>query len=250
MTSPTTDFGAVGGSYAHYNTSGRGRLRHDLVTRRLRADLPRTPAGVLDLGCGDGEMTLRLASAGHRVTGVDPSAGMLASAAERLGTRPETAGRVRLLQADIATLPTDLGVFDALCCHGVLMHLDDSGRQPGLLEPRILRRCPPGHTSAQTVLRSGPTSLVVSTTVSAGPLVGHRAVLLDALGHRPNEATHLLGEVHRPARLSCHRPGAGPVLGRARLALLRPSRPHSGAGRRARAGAVDRPPGSRRRPGS
>ncbi|WP_424709267.1 class I SAM-dependent methyltransferase [Kitasatospora acidiphila] len=116
MTSPTTDFGAVGGSYAHYNTSGRGRLRHDLVARRLLADLPRTPAGVLDLGCGDGEMTLRLASAGHRVTGVDPSAGMLASAAERLGTRAETAGRVRLLQADIATLPTHLGVFDAVCC--------------------------------------------------------------------------------------------------------------------------------------
>lgn len=40
MTSPTTDFGAVGGSYASYNTSGRGRLRHDLVARRLLAELP------------------------------------------------------------------------------------------------------------------------------------------------------------------------------------------------------------------
>ncbi|WP_228718783.1 class I SAM-dependent methyltransferase [Kitasatospora acidiphila] len=97
------------------------------------AALPRTPADVLDLGCGDAEMTLRLTSAGHRVTGVDPSAGMLASAAERLGTRPETADRVRLLQTAIATLPTDLGVFDAV------MYLDDSAeaisRLAGLVAP-------------------------------------------------------------------------------------------------------------------
>jgi SAM-dependent methyltransferase len=139
MTSSTTDFGAVGGPYAHHNTSGRGRLRHDLVARRVLAELPQSPAGILDLGCGDGEMTLRLASAGHRVTGVDPSGSMLASAAERLGTHPGTADRVRLVQADIATLPADLGVFDAVCCHGVLMYLDDSAeaisRLAGLVAP-------------------------------------------------------------------------------------------------------------------
>lgn len=71
-------------------------------------------------------MTLRLAAAEHRVTGVDPSADMLASAAERLGTHSALADRIRLLQADITTLPADLGMFDAVCCHGVLMYLDDS----------------------------------------------------------------------------------------------------------------------------
>ncbi|BAJ26165.1 MULTISPECIES: methyltransferase domain-containing protein [Kitasatospora] len=143
MASPNTDFGAAGASCARHNASARGRLRHDLVARRLLAELPGAPARVLDVGCGDGEMTLRLARAGHRVTGVDPSADMLAAAAERLaaglGVRSDHADRVRLRQADLASLPADLGVFDAVCCHGVLMHLDDSAaavlRLAGLVAP-------------------------------------------------------------------------------------------------------------------
>jgi SAM-dependent methyltransferase len=140
MTTPSTDFGTVGSLYAHHNTSGRGRLRHDLVARRVLAELPRSQASVLDLGCGDGEITLRLAEAGHRVTAVDPSAAMLATAAERLGAaRPGIAARVSLLKADIAGLPDGLGEFDAVCCHGVLMYLDDSAgaisRLAGLVAP-------------------------------------------------------------------------------------------------------------------
>ncbi|MFF9198337.1 class I SAM-dependent methyltransferase [Streptomyces sp. NPDC014779] len=134
-----TDFAAVGRDYAEHSGSARGRLRHDLVAHRLLAELPDRPSTVLDVGCGDGEMTLRLAAAGHRVTAVDPSEGMLAAAARRIAARPELAPRVRLLEAGVHDLPFATERFDAVCCHGVLMYLDESAtavaRLAGLLAP-------------------------------------------------------------------------------------------------------------------
>lgn len=47
----------------------------------LAAEL--APRDVTDLGCGTGRLTLLLAELGHRVTGVDPSAEMLADAAAK-----------------------------------------------------------------------------------------------------------------------------------------------------------------------
>ncbi|MFI2791006.1 class I SAM-dependent methyltransferase [Kitasatospora sp. NPDC018614] len=134
-----TGFDSVGAAYAAHSDSARGRLRHDLVERRLLAELPAAPARILDVGCGNGEMTLRLAAAGHRVTGVDPAATMLAAAADRLAARPELADRVHLINAGLDSLSLDGEPFDAVCCHGVLMYLDDPGeavaRLAGLVAP-------------------------------------------------------------------------------------------------------------------
>lgn len=134
-----TAFDSVGAAYAAHSDSARGRLRHDLVERRLLAELPPAPARILDVGCGNGEMTLRLAAAGHEVTGADPSARMLTAAADRLAARPELADRVRLVDAGLGSLPFDGELFDAVCCHGVLMYLDDPGeavaRLAGLVAP-------------------------------------------------------------------------------------------------------------------
>lgn len=50
------------------------------------ADLIGTgPLRVLDVGCGTGSFAVRLAAAGHTVTGVDPAPGMLAAARARPG---------------------------------------------------------------------------------------------------------------------------------------------------------------------
>ncbi|MCX5395326.1 bifunctional 2-polyprenyl-6-hydroxyphenol methylase/3-demethylubiquinol 3-O-methyltransferase UbiG [Streptomyces sp. NBC_00094] len=134
-----TGFDSVGAAYAAHSDSARGRLRHDLVERRLLAELPSAPARILDVGCGNGEMTLRLAAAGHQVTGVDPAATMLAAAADRLAARPELADRVRLVNAGFESLSLDGEPFDGVCCHGVLMYLDDPGeavaRLGGLVAP-------------------------------------------------------------------------------------------------------------------
>ncbi|MET9778816.1 methyltransferase domain-containing protein [Streptomyces sp. NPDC006367] len=135
-----TGFDTVGAAYAAHSDSARGQLRHDVVERRLLAELPTGPAEILDVGCGNGEMTLRLAAAGHQVTGIDPSARMLAAAAERLAARPELAGRVRLFQADLESFPFDGQRFGGVCCHGVLMYLDE----PGAVVARLTAAVAPG----------------------------------------------------------------------------------------------------------
>lgn len=134
----STDFASVGGAYAAYSSGGRGRLRHDIVSRRILSLLP-GPSRILDVGCGDGEMVLRLAAAGHHVTGVETSVGMLEKAAERVAADPAVAGRVTLAEADIYALPFVEG-FDAVCCHGVLMYLPDSAEPVA----RLARLVAPG----------------------------------------------------------------------------------------------------------
>ncbi|MFH8805566.1 hypothetical protein ACH4F6_39545 [Streptomyces sp. NPDC017936] len=84
-----TGFDKVGAAYTDHSDSARGRLRHDLIERRLLAELPAQPVRVLDGGCGNGEMTPRLAAAGHPMTGAGPSAWIPAAAAGRLDARPE-----------------------------------------------------------------------------------------------------------------------------------------------------------------
>ncbi len=58
---------------------------------------------VLDLGCGTGELTLRAAARGARVTGIDINAGMLALARER-ALRTGLAARVEFREQGVAEL--------------------------------------------------------------------------------------------------------------------------------------------------
>lgn len=125
-TAPSSDFAAVGTGYAAYSNGGRGRLRHDITARRVLTELGERPARVLDVGCGDGEMVLRLAAAGHYVTGMEKSPGMLEAAAKRITADPGIAERVTLSEGDIYNLPFDDASFDAVVCHGVVMYLPDS----------------------------------------------------------------------------------------------------------------------------
>ncbi|MCZ0982811.1 methyltransferase domain-containing protein [Streptomyces diastatochromogenes] len=76
------------------------------------------------MGCGTGEMTIRLAASGHQVTAADPDPRMLAVTSGRLATLPELRDRVELVEAGIDNLPFGHEGFDAVCCHGVLMYLD------------------------------------------------------------------------------------------------------------------------------
>jgi SAM-dependent methyltransferase len=131
-----SDFGAVGDAYGAYNEGVRGRLRHDLVADRILAELKGQTCRIVDVGCGDAAVTVRLAKAGHQVTGIDPSREMLTRAAQRLRAQaPEVRMRVDFHEGDLTALAT-FDSFDVVCCHGVLMYLSESGPAVELLADR------------------------------------------------------------------------------------------------------------------
>ncbi|MFE7858981.1 class I SAM-dependent methyltransferase [Streptomyces sp. NPDC101209] len=83
---------------------------------------------VLDVGMGQGTQALRLARAGHQVTGLEQDATMVAAARAALAAEPEgIRERVRIIEGDgrdtgVHFLP---GSFDVVLCHGVLMYVEE-----------------------------------------------------------------------------------------------------------------------------
>ncbi len=79
---------------------------------------------ILDLACGTGVMTLQMAKAGYRVTGVDLSAEMLAVADQRLRSTGQTA---RLVAADMRDFRLDENFSCVFCLCDSLNYLTDQG---------------------------------------------------------------------------------------------------------------------------
>ncbi|MGW8779422.1 class I SAM-dependent methyltransferase [Streptomyces sp. NPDC055796] len=92
--------------------------------RLLSAWLPRAPADVLDVGCGTGSLSLLLAEAGHRVTGVDLAPRMVARAESKF-TAAGLAGR--FLVGDAGAPPTGQEQYDAVLCRHLLWTLPAPG---------------------------------------------------------------------------------------------------------------------------
>ncbi|MFF7471654.1 methyltransferase domain-containing protein [Streptomyces sp. NPDC008092] len=98
---------------------------------------------VLDVGMGQGTQALRLARAGHQVTGVEREPAMVAAAWEALAAEPDgIRERVRIVQGDgrdtgVHFLP---GSFDVVLCHGVLMYVEE----PDALLAGLARMLAPG----------------------------------------------------------------------------------------------------------
>ncbi|MEU4492569.1 methyltransferase domain-containing protein [Streptomyces sp. NBC_00210] len=126
----------------------RNTVRQELVARQLDEQITaRYPVGqrlrILDVGMGQGTQALRLARAGHTVTGLESEPDMLRVARESLATEP--AGireRVRLIEGDgrdtgVHFLP---GSFDVVLCHGVLMYVPE----PDAMLAGLARMLAPG----------------------------------------------------------------------------------------------------------
>jgi SAM-dependent methyltransferase len=118
------------------------------VARQLDEQIvARFPVGqrlrVLDVGMGQGTQALRLARAGHQVTGVEQDPKMVAAAREALSDEPEgIRERVRIVEGDgrdtgVHFLP---GSFDVVLCHGVLMYVEE----PDPLLAGLARMLAPG----------------------------------------------------------------------------------------------------------
>ena len=129
----------------------------DLVARALAQISPRSRLKVVDLGGGTGGQAVRLASAGHDVTVVDPSPDALAAVARRaaeagLQATGGGAGTLQGVLGDAETVAESLGSDEAdlVLCHGVLEFVEDpavalasiaSVLEPhGLLSLRVAQR--------------------------------------------------------------------------------------------------------------
>ncbi|MFC9175176.1 MULTISPECIES: methyltransferase domain-containing protein [Streptomyces] len=104
-----------------------------MVARQLDEQIAgRFPVGqrlrVLDVGMGRGVQALRLARAGHSVTGLESDGELLRAAREVLATEPEgIRERMKLIEGHgretgVHFLP---GSFDVVLCHGVLMYVEE-----------------------------------------------------------------------------------------------------------------------------
>ncbi len=123
MTFPSDPISANRSGYdqwsATYDTAVNSTVAcDDLHFPHLWADV--TCRDVLEIGCGTGRHTLRLARQGNRVTALDLSPGMLAVARDKL-----KGFDVRLLERDIMAGPLALGLFDAVVCALVMEHIAD-----------------------------------------------------------------------------------------------------------------------------
>jgi SAM-dependent methyltransferase len=91
------------------------------LRKRTRYVLEHCPRGTaLDVGCGTGALAARLVDAGYRVTGADPSAGMLAVLRERTA-------RVEAVEASGSDLPFADDRFDLVLTVATLHHIADAG---------------------------------------------------------------------------------------------------------------------------
>jgi SAM-dependent methyltransferase len=90
---------------------------HYLVkrTRFVLSTCP-PPGGVLDVGCGTGALAARLAALGYRVTGLDPSEGML-------GVMTERAPEIAAVQGSATEMPFGDNEFDLSISVATMHHI-------------------------------------------------------------------------------------------------------------------------------
>ncbi len=101
----STGYDAIAFAYDRLNAQVDYEGLTDFYEKCFRTYAVRPIREVLDLGCGTGSVTLRLAERGYDMTGVDKSAEMLAVAAER--ARRAGRGDILFLEQDM----TDFELF-------------------------------------------------------------------------------------------------------------------------------------------
>lgn len=99
------------------------RLLAPWLSREIAAQLPQAPKQnlkVLDIGCGAGLTTNRLAEAGFRMTGLDQSDPSL-----QIARGGDSTGAVRYLTGNAYQLPFPEESFDAVMAMDFLEHVED-----------------------------------------------------------------------------------------------------------------------------
>lgn len=99
--------------------------RHDQIIKLLRGALP---AGkVLDAGCGNGNLAIKIAKRGYQVVGVELSPGLVKATKER-AEELGLGDKITVFQGSLTNLQFPQESFDAITCSEVLEHIKDHER--------------------------------------------------------------------------------------------------------------------------
>jgi S-adenosylmethionine-dependent methyltransferase len=169
--------------YASYLRSTEGRLRSDLTVANLLDLLPAPPENgslrALDLGCGTGTASLRLASLGIHITLLDSSPAML-EVAEQTSKTEGLADKITLKQGDAARVADIFQPqsFNIILCHNLLEYVD---------EPAVLLRAAAGllHDSSAilSILVRNQAGEVLKAALKTGDLNSAEHNLTAEWGH-------------------------------------------------------------------
>jgi 2-polyprenyl-3-methyl-5-hydroxy-6-metoxy-1,4-benzoquinol methylase len=175
-------------AYGDYLRTVPGRLRADLGWEYLRSFLPSEPdAAALDVGGGTGDMAVRLAECGFRVTVLDVSAAMLAET-ERASKEANLRHRITLVHGDAGQLPHlfSPASFTVIVCHNVIEFVERPVEVLQAISSLLVRR----DNAVASVIVRNRAGEILSAALKNGDLVAAeknltapnvRAKLLDQL---------------------------------------------------------------------
>ena len=122
------------------------RLRRETVDRVVQG---KHYSEILDIGCGDGSISVPLLNSNCRLTLLDVSPGMLSIARSRVPE--ELLSRVKFVNQDFMQVPFEKNSFDLVICVGVLAHVvspqDLIAKIASVLKPggTLILECTNGH---------------------------------------------------------------------------------------------------------
>lgn len=153
-----------------------GRIRYRVAAETIQRTISSMGVGalrVLDVGGADAADSVPLASAGHHVTVLDPSASLLGLAHSRAASAG-VAERLQTAQGGLDDLFTlGLGEFDLVLCHNVMHYHPDSARSAEALATSVR------HGGMVSVMCPNPASDVLATAIRLEDPAG-ALMLLDA----------------------------------------------------------------------
>jgi 2-polyprenyl-3-methyl-5-hydroxy-6-metoxy-1,4-benzoquinol methylase len=162
-------------AYGEYLRTVPGRLRGDLAWNHLRRFLPSEPdAAALDVGGGTGEMAVRLARCGFKVSVLDASQAMLAET-ERASTEASVRRCITLVHGDAGRLAHLFAPasFMVIVCHNVIEFLDGPAEVLQAISSLLVRR----DNAVASVMVRNRAGEILSAALKDGDLVAAESIL-------------------------------------------------------------------------
>ncbi len=122
-------FDRAADAYVEQQQSLLGRLRTESIFQHLSSRLPETAFDVIDVGCGTGEISMRLAARGAVAALVDPSPAMIARARTHAEHHlsPEARANVHFATGTLEDLINEWRDrrFAVVLCHNTIEYMQD-----------------------------------------------------------------------------------------------------------------------------